>query len=126
MLRGDLRAELLELERKRADAMVRQDIAALSDLLADDLSYVHSDARTDTKDSFLALIAGTAIRYLAVEFSDREVIDCGDAAIVRGRARLNLIKEPGGRQEYVVLFLDIWARRNGRWQMVAWHATRVP
>jgi hypothetical protein len=117
--------EILTLERKRVDAMVRQDAAALGDLLADDLSYTHSDARTDTKESLLALIAGTAIRYLGVDFSNQEVVECGEAAVVRGRAHMRLIKDPGGRQDYTVLFLDVWVRRAGRWQMVAWHATRA-
>ena len=121
-----LREEILALEAKRTDAMVRQDIGALASLLADDLSYTHSDGRTDTKESFLGLIGGSAIRYLGVDFSNQEVIDCGDAVIVRGTARMNLLKEQGGRQNYSVLFLDVWARREGRWQMVGWQATRVP
>ena len=121
-----LREEVLALEGKRTDAMVREDIGALASLLADDLSYTHSDGRTDTKESFLNLIAGPAIRYLGVDYANQEVIDCGDAVVVRGAARMRLLREPGGRENYVVLFLDVWARREGRWQMVSWHATRVP
>jgi hypothetical protein len=124
---GDtLREELLALERKRADAMVREDMAILSSLLADDLSYTHSDGRRDTKESFLSLIAAPALRYLGVDYSNQEVIDCGDAVVVRGTARIRLLREPGEPLDYLVLFLDIWARRDGRWQTVGWQATRVP
>ena len=105
--------------------MVREDREALAPLLADDLSYTHSDGRTDTKESFLSLISGPAIRYLGVDFSNQEVVDCGDAVIVRGVARMRLLRDPGGAQDYFVLFLDVWARRDGRWQMAAWQATRV-
>jgi ketosteroid isomerase-like protein len=121
-----LREEILTLEAKRTDAMIRQDVATLASLLAGDLSYTHSDGRTDTKESFLNLIAAPALRYLGVDYANREVLDCGDAAIVRGTARMKLLREPGGRENYVVLFLNVWARRDGRWQMVSWHATRVP
>src|SRR5205807_6657753 len=124
---GDaLREEVLALERERTDAMVRQDIAALARLLADDLSYTHSDGRTDTKDSFLGLVAAPALRYLGIDYTDREVVAYGDAVIVRGTARMKLQREPGGRQEYAVLFLDVWGRPDGPWQMVAWQATRIP
>lgn len=119
-----LRDEILTLQRRRADALVREDLDALSSLLADDLSYTHSDGRRDTKESFLALVAGPALRYLGVEYSSQEVVDCGGAAIVRGTARMRLLREPGGRQEYDVLFLDVWTRRDGRWQTVGWQATR--
>jgi hypothetical protein len=120
-----LREEVLLLERKRADAMVRQDIGTLASLLAEDVSYTHSDGRSDTKASLLGLIAGSAMRYVGVDYSNQEVIDCGDAVIVRGTARIRLQREPDGRLDYLVLFLDVWARRDGRWQTVGWQATRV-
>lgn len=120
-----LRAEVLALEGKRTDAMVRQDIAALASLLADDLSYTHSDGRTDTKDTFLSLVSAAALRYLGIDYANQEVIGAGDAVVVRGTARMRLLREPGGRENYLVLFLDVWVRRGDRWQMVAWQATRV-
>jgi ketosteroid isomerase-like protein len=120
-----LREEILALDRQRADAMVREDVGALERLLADDLSYTHSDGRTDTKESFLNLVSGPTIRYLGVDYSNQEVIDCGDAVIVRGIARMRLLREPEGPQDYRVHFLDVWARREGRWQMVGWQATRA-
>ena len=121
-----LREEVLMLERRRADSMVREDIGALASLLADDLSYTHSDGRRDTKESFLGLVAAPAMRYLGVDYSNQEVVDCGDAVVVRGTARIRLLREPGEPLDYLVLFLDIWARRDGRWQTVGWQATRVP
>ena len=120
-----LREEVLMLERRRADAMVREDIGALASLLADDLSYTHSDGRTDTKETLLGLIAAPGMRYLGVDYSNEQVIDCGNAVVVRGTARIRLVREPGEPLDYLVLFLDIWARRDGRWQTVGWQATRI-
>ena len=119
-----LREEMLALERKRADAMVRQDLSALASLLADDLSYTHSDGRRDTKETFLSLIAGTTLRYLGVDYSNQEAVDCGDTVVVRGTARIRLLRESVEQLDYLVLFLDVWTRRDGRWQTVAWQATR--
>jgi ketosteroid isomerase-like protein len=123
---GSHAAQVLDLQSRRADAMVRQDLDALARLLADDVSYTHSDGRRDTKHSFLGLIAGTALRYLGVDYSDREVVDCGDTVVVRGTARIRLMRDSAERLDYLVLFLDVWTRRNGRWETVGWQATRLP
>jgi hypothetical protein len=120
-----LREEVLALQGKRADAMVREDLEILASLLADDLSYTHSDGRRDTKESFLSLIATPGMRYVGVDYSNQQVIDCGDVVIVRGTARIRLVREPAEPLDYFVLFLDVWARRDGRWQTVGWQATRV-
>ena len=46
---------IVELDKKRMDAMAAKDTATLTKLLGDDLVYTHSSARLDTKAS-LALI----------------------------------------------------------------------
>lgn len=119
---------ILDLEAARIDAMKRQDLAALEEILADDLSYTHSGGTTDTKASFLELIRnpGDHGRYLGVEYAHAEVVPLGDAAIVRGRAQITL-EGTGGRPDrsYPVLFVDVYERRRGTWRLVAWQATRV-
>jgi hypothetical protein len=120
------REEVLALQRRRADAMIRQDIEALGDLLASDLSYTHSDGRTDTRESFLALISGTTLQYVGVDYSNLEAIGFGEAVLVRGLARIRLRRPPDQRLDYPVLFVDLWARRGETWQTIAWQATRAP
>jgi uncharacterized protein DUF4440 len=121
-----LKLEILALEELRIQAMVRRDLAALNSLLADDLSYTHSGGRTDDKASFLALIESPETRYLGVDYSNTEVIPALEAVIVRGRAQIRLERDTGEKLSYPVLFLDIYTRRDGGWQMVAWQATRIP
>jgi len=121
-----LKLEILALEELRIQAMVRRDRAALNSLLADDLSYTHSGGRTDNKATFLALIDSPESSYLGVDYSETEVIPALEAVIVRGRAQIRLERATGEKLSYPVWFLDIYARRDGGWQMVAWQATRVP
>ena len=118
-----LESKILSLEAKRIDAMVKKDIAALDALLADDLTYTHSGGTTDTKASFITLIRERG-RYQGVDYSNTQVIpfNGGTAVAVRGRAQIRLEGVAG----YPVLFLDVWALRDGAWKMVAWQATRVP
>ena len=119
---ANLEKTILELERQRIAAMVGKDIARLDALLADDMSYTHSGGTTDTKASFLTLIKDRG-RYLGVDYSNTQVIPWGgNTVVVRGRAEIRLENTPS----YGVLFVDVWALRNGAWKMVAWQATRIP
>ena len=47
------------------------------------------------------------MRYLGIDYSDQEAIDCGDVVVVRGTARIRLLRESGERPDFHVLFLDI-------------------
>jgi len=61
-------------------------------------------------------------RYLGVDYSGTQVVPLnGNTVVVRGRALIRLEETPS----YTVLFLDVWALRDGAWKMVAWQATRI-
>jgi ketosteroid isomerase-like protein len=120
--------DILALESRRIAAMVAQDMATLDAMLADDLSYTHSNGTTDTKASFMELVRnpGDHGRYLGVDYRNEAAVALGDAAIVRGIAQITL-EGTGGKPDrsYPVLFLDVWERRGGTWRLVAWQATRL-
>jgi hypothetical protein len=118
----DVEQEILRVESKRIDAMVALDLDGLDPILADDLSYSHSSGRTDTKGSFLELVRSG--HYLGVDFLERDVVPCGNAAIVRGRAQMR-VNHDGENLSYPILFLEVYALRGGAWQLVAWQATRA-
>ena len=123
-----LAQEILVLESRRIAAMVGQDMTTLDTMLADDLSYTHSNGTTDTKASFMELVRnpGDHGRYLGVDYRQEAAVALGDAAIVRGIAQITL-EGTGGKPDrsYPVLFLDVWERRGGAWRLVAWQATRL-
>ena len=119
---GDVEQQILQVEAKRIAAMVALDLEALDPILADDLSYSHSSGRTDTKASFLGLVSNG--HYLGVEFLERNVVPCGNAAIIRGRAQMR-VNHDGENLSYPILFLEVYALRGSAWQLVAWQATRA-
>ena len=122
-----LREEILDLERRRVAAMVTKDLDALAAILGDDLTYTHSGGRTDTKESLLKLIGNPEQGYDGVDYRDEEVIPLGaDGVLVRGIAQIRLWRPGGEKISYPVLFVNVFARRDGRWQNVAWQATRAP
>ena len=116
---------VVELDRKRMQAMGEKDLAALDALLADDLIYTHSSARVDTKQSLIANMKSGATVYSSIEPSDVKAQDLGDAVVLTGVAWIKVVSQ-GRDLDIGVRFTDAYAKRSGRWQMVVWQSTRLP
>jgi len=115
---------VLELDRLRHAADQRADAAALDSLLADDVTYVRSSGAVDTKAEYLrSLGAGGPYALDSLVPTDLSVRVFGAAAVVTGRLIVKLRAQPA---PYVIRFIDVWARRGGRWQLVAFQGTRLP
>ena len=54
--------KVIALDRQRMTAMANKDIAALENIIADELIYTHSSARLDTKASLIGnMTSGSAL-----------------------------------------------------------------
>ena len=116
---------VIDLDRKRMQAMAAKDIATLDSLLADDLVYTHSSARLDTKQSLIVGMTSGSTVYTSLEPSDVKAQDFGDTVVLTGIAQIK-VSANGAANSFGVRFTDVYARRNGRWQMVTWQSTRLP
>jgi ketosteroid isomerase-like protein len=106
-------------------AQIAGDVAALSDLVADDFVLVNSDSSVQDKASFLAdfRVPGFHLDSYVVEAPFRRV--WSDAALVGGRLRLGWTQD--GRSQARVLRIGyVWRKRGGRWQATYAQLTRVP
>ena len=57
---------IVDLEERRLAAMVAADTDALDGILADDLSYVHTSAAIDTKESLTSGLATGRLNYESI------------------------------------------------------------
>jgi ketosteroid isomerase-like protein len=112
------------LELQRFEAMTKNDFASLERLLADDLVYTHSTGIADTKAQYLESLRSGKTRYVNIAPDDLHVRIFGDTAVIRGRAALTM-NNPN-ETSFKISFLDVWVKRNSRWQMVAWQSARLP
>ena len=117
--------EIIELENQRIQAMTGKDIDALNKILADDLSYCHSSARLETKEDFISSITSGRTSYQSIDRDDVEVRQYGDTAVVTGQGKFHVISN-GQDLRFQVRFTDVYAKREGVWQMVAWQSTKLP
>lgn len=113
---------IAELEERRLAAMVEADVDALDGILADDLSYVHTTAAIDTKESLISGLASGRLNYESIAPTvDRRIRVHGDCAIVRGQARVHV----NGNQ-FTLEYTVVYVKPAGDWRMTSWHATRLP
>lgn len=121
----DLKKQIVELERERLKAMINADSEALNFILSDDLTYIHTTTREDSKKSLIDSLTGGGLSYKSMDTEGVKVRIYGDAAVVTGSAAIKV--SSGGRLlEFSILFTDVYAKQEGRWQMVAWQSTRKP
>ncbi|MFD7407848.1 nuclear transport factor 2 family protein [Streptomyces sp. NPDC059866] len=118
-------ARVMELERRRWEALLASDTAALHELFADRMVYTHSNALVDSKSSYIKAIEDGSVRYVAVESTGEEVRVFGSTAVVTGRAVIDA-RTGGQDRRAVARYSAVWAETAGRWQFVCWHSTPQP
>ena len=124
-LQGETVAEVIGADAERYRAMVNRDVATLARYLGDDLIYTHSSAVVDSKETYIASIATGKVVYRQVDRHDVRVTPYDCMAVVTGRGAFQVTVD--GKDMTVDLrFTNVWQKRPGGWEMVAWEATRIP
>jgi hypothetical protein len=117
--------EVKAAEKKRFELTVAKDYAGLEKLLASDLIYVHSNGKVDNEKTFLESLTSGASTYKKIEPTSMNARVLGEFVFVDGRAKV-LVESNGQTNDLDLTYLDVWAKRNGTWQMVHWHSARMP
>jgi ketosteroid isomerase-like protein len=117
--------DVLAADDRRFQAMMKQDWPALNAALADDLVYVHSTARVESKGEHVANLQAGKPHYRGATPRDRTVRVRGDAAMVNGVSEMH-VENAGKEQRFTIRYLAVYVRQADRWQMTAWQSTKVP
>lgn len=117
--------EIRQRETRRFEAIVRGDVAALDDILSDDLTYTHATGVHETKAEFIAKLKSGQLKYESLTPEDLRVRVYGSSGVVTGVARVR-VQVKGELLSFQLRFTDVYVKKGDRWQMVAWHATRLP
>jgi hypothetical protein len=103
------------------DAMIHNNAAVLGKLLSDDLTYVHSAGKLESKADVLKSVTTGKNVITKMEFSDTSVRIYGNTALVKCRVDLwhsdtNIVH---------MNILHAWVKGSNGWQLVARQATRL-
>ena len=120
-------ADVVAAVNQLMKVMVNVDESVLQSLIADELVYGHSGGKVQNKSEFIAeMLAGDPFTYPSVETFNQTIQLAGDAAVVRHiftAETKNLAGEPGSLRVGNVL---VWKLKNGKLQLLARQAYRLP
>lgn len=117
--------ELTRLEQVWNDAHLRGDAEALERLWADDLVVAVPRMRVLTRDDALGMARSGRMRFERYATSDLRVRTYGDSAVVTGRLERSRVVA-GKATDDRWLFTKVYVRQDGRWRVVAFHASDAP
>ena len=117
--------DVLQADDRRFDAMRKGDWAALDAVLADDLTYVHSTARLETKAEHVGNLKAGKPHYRGIVPRDRKARVHGNVGIVTGVSEMH-VENAGKEQRFTVRYLAVYVKAGDNWRMIAWQSTRVP
>jgi ketosteroid isomerase-like protein len=106
------------------DLRLKADVVGLDRLLADDWLLTHSDGRVQDKKDYLQELSSRSRSNQAIENEDVNIRHYGGTAVVTGtsvQAGTSNGLPWSGRFRYT----RVWILREGRWQMVASHSSRI-
>ena len=127
----DAVADVLALEKRIEDAVLRADVAFLDRACADDFTYTHGDGWTtgdpilgvDTKAEWLDSLAG---RYSLREVDSQQIEVHGDVAITMGRLRARSGGPAADQRSFSFWYVRVYAQRDGEWRYLSHRTVHGP
>jgi len=120
-----LERSLLAAEEARRQAMLAADVATLGTLLSDALAYTHSTGVTDSKQSYLQLLASGALRYETLDFAEPRARLVGTAGLVSA-VMYATVRKGELRRDIASSYLAVWEHTAAGWVLQAVQATALP
>lgn len=122
---SNVEQEIHQLDSLRVQAMIHADSSTLARVLADDLTYTHTNGRVDTKAQLIASLLSGRLTYETIDYEQSQLRNYGAAAVNTG---LVTMKVNAGEQtlRFQARFTSVYVRQGEHWQMAAWQSTRMP
>jgi ketosteroid isomerase-like protein len=117
--------ELLKLEKEFAESIVKNDLEGIARIVADDWIIIGPEGEIVDRSRFFEVIKSGALTHDTMESEDFRVRVYGDSAVVTGitRTKGKFMGQEFSTQERAT---DVFVKRDGRWQCVLTHLTRLP
>jgi len=116
--------ELLKVEKEFANAIVKNDPEVIGRFVADDWIIIDPDGGIVDRARFFEVIKSGVLTHQMMESEDLRVRVYGGGAVVTGltRTKGKFMGQDFSTQERAT---DVFVKRDGRWQCVLSHLTRL-
>ncbi len=117
--------EVLDLERAWGTALINRDAGLMDRIVAYEMFGTDPGGHLWDKAAYLESVKSGAFKIESFELAEARVRVYGDAAVSTGVAILNK-QSKSGFARGSSRFTDVYVRRNGCWQCVAWQSVGIP
>jgi len=121
----DVKEEIKRLEMERIEAATHGDTRFLELSTADDYTATNAFGQTSTKAQMLDDLRSGQVKLSPFSREDLNVRVYGDTAVVTGRSTVTVKGTDRLGIGDQLRFIQVFAKRNGRWQAVAFQQTLV-
>ena len=119
--------DLIAADELRVKAIVSGEPALLEESFADDLHYCHSNGGTDTKTSFMDMLATGRTRYIDISYIKRDFnVVSDDVALMTGQVDITSESADKVIGKGAFAFLVVWKKTDGTWRFRGWQSARLP
>ena len=122
-----IEAEIGRLDARRVDALLKNDVKALEQLFADDMVYIHSAGKIDSKQPYLASLTAGSLTYVSLTYDPpaRVAVVGRDTALVTGRATIEIKNKAGQVTKRTLTTTTVYVRQPAGWRVVSYQGTPV-
>lgn len=114
----------LHADNARLKAMMDGDGKALAELMSDQLRFVHSDGRVESKADYVKNMMAGDTAYADAKTSEMETMQVApDVVVVLGVQEMRKKLGPTW-SEIKLRYLAVWRHEGDSWRMVAWQSAR--
>jgi ketosteroid isomerase-like protein len=111
------------LEAKRYDAMLAGDLTTLSNLLAEDMVFIHPSGKKDSKKSYFKLLQNGQLVYHNVQRSKAKHLQIDDRIVfITGKMKAD-ITWFGKSKKLESTYMLSWIREQETWRLLTWQTT---
>ena len=114
----------VKADKARLTAMMAGNGEALAGLMSDQLRFVHSDGRIESKAEYVKNMMAGDTAYADAKTSELETTQIAtDVVVIIGAQEMR--KRLGATWSDIKLrYLAVWRNESGTWRMVAWQSMR--
>lgn len=117
-------AAVVRADEARLAAMMAGDGAALGRLMSEELAFVHSDGRIESKADYVKNMLAGDTAYADAKTSVVRTMEPAPGVVILIGAQ-DMRKRLGPTWSEVKLrFMAVWRNEGGAWRMVAWQSMR--
>jgi len=114
----------LRADKARITAMVAGNATELGKLMSEQLRFVHSDGRVESKTDYVKNLMAGDTAYADASTSEVETMQIApDVVVVLGVQKMR--KRLGPTWSDITLrYLGVWRNEGGSWRLIAWQSAR--